>query len=124
MPDQPPRLRIRFEFEGRHTLGPGKVQLLEAVGELGSISAAARATGMSYRHAWELLDDVNRCFAGRVLETEAGGRSGGGAQLTDFGRELIRRYRAMQAKAGDALAADLASLDALRSSPETDGASS
>ena len=101
------RLRIRIEFEGNHTLGPGKVQLLEAVAEHGSISAAARSMSMSYRHAWELLDDVNRCFREPAIETETGGRSGGGARLTDFGRSLISRYRTMQAKAGEALAKDL-----------------
>jgi molybdate transport system regulatory protein len=105
------RLRIRIEFEGNHTLGPGKVQLLEAVGELGSISAAARSMSMSYRHAWELLDDVNRCFREPVIETETGGKAGGGARLTDFGRGLIDRYRSMQARADIALADDL---DALR----------
>lgn len=106
-----PRLRIRIEFEGNHTLGPGKVQLLEAVGEHGSISAAARSMSMSYRHAWEMLDDVNQCFSGRVLETEAGGRSGGGARLTEFGRGIVERYRAMQRMADEALQADLAALE-------------
>lgn len=102
-----PRLRIRIEFEGQHSLGPGKVQLLEAVGEHGSISAAARSMRMSYRHAWEMLDDLNRCFRQPVIETETGGRAGGGARLTDFGRELIDRYREMQAKACSALQSDL-----------------
>ncbi len=104
------RLRIRIEFEGRHTLGPGKVQLLEAVGEHGSITAAARSMGMGYRHAWEMLDDINQCFRDPVIETETGGRAGGGARLTEFGRELIARYRAMQARAEAALAPDLEAL--------------
>ncbi len=109
-----PRLRIRIEFEGKHTLGPGKIQLLEAVGEHGSISAAARSMSMSYRHAWEMLDDVNQCFAGRVLETEAGGRSGGGARLTDFGREIVTRFREIQETAADALRDDLIALGRAR----------
>jgi molybdate transport system regulatory protein len=109
-----PRLRIRIEFEGDHSLGPGKIQLLEAVGEYGSISAAARSMSMSYRHAWEMLDDVNRCFRRPVIETETGGRAGGGAKLTDFGREVIDRYRSMQAKAGSALEADLEVLERAR----------
>ena len=106
-----PKLRIRIEFEGHHSLGPGKIQLLEAVGELGSISAAARSMEMSYRHAWEMLDDVNRCFREPIIETEAGGRAGGGARLTARGRELIDRYRSMQEKATAALEGDLEALD-------------
>ena len=109
-----PKLRLRIEFEGKHTLGPGKIQLLEAVGEHGSISAAARSMSMSYRHAWEMLDDVNRCFDGRVIETEAGGKAGGGARLTELGRELIARYRALREKASLALDQDLQALERLR----------
>jgi len=105
-----PRLRIRIEFEGPHSLGPGKVQLLEAVEAHGSISAAARSMQMSYRHAWEMLDDLNQCFRQPVIETETGGRTGGGARVTDFGRGLIRRYRDMQEKARSALEADLDAL--------------
>jgi len=109
-----PRLRLRIEFDGAHTLGPGKIQLLEAMQENGSISAAARAMGMSYRHAWEMLDDVNRCFGGRVFETEAGGRAGGGARVTDFGRELVAKYHALREKADEALEADLLELERAR----------
>jgi molybdate transport system regulatory protein len=105
------RLRIRIQFHGDHTLGPGKIQLLEAVAAHGSISAAARSMKMAYRHAWEMLDDMNQCFREPVIETETGGRSGGGAQITGFGRELIERFRAMQARANAALAEDLEALD-------------
>jgi len=104
-------LRVRVTFEGDHSLGPGKVQLLEAVGELGSISAAARSMGMAYRHAWELIDDLNQCFCEPVVRTETGGRRGGGAVLTDFGREIVSRFRAMERKARRSLASDLAVLD-------------
>lgn len=104
------RLRIRIHFEGEHSLGPGKVRLLEAVAERGSISAAARSMQMAYRHAWEMLDDLNRCFREPVIETAKGGRAGGGARLTSFGEELIVRFHAMQAKADAALASDLAAL--------------
>jgi molybdate transport system regulatory protein len=109
-----PKLRVRIEFEGEHSLGPGKIQLLEAVAELGSIAAAARSMSMSYRHAWEMLDDVNRCFDGRVVETEAGGRAGGGARVTEFGRDLVARYRAMQDRAAQALQDDLEALERSR----------
>ncbi len=114
MPKTGPKLRLRVEFDGEHTLGPGKVRLIELVDERGSISAAAREMGMSYRHAWELLDDVNRCFGGRVLETETGGRAGGGASVTDFGRSLVTRFHAIRDKAIDALADDLRALEDLR----------
>lgn len=107
MTETGPKLRLRVEFDGEHTLGPGKIRLIELVDQHGSISAAAREMHMSYRHAWELLDDVNRCFRGRVLETEAGGRSGGGARVTDFGRDLVARFHAMRAKAAKVLAEDL-----------------
>ncbi len=105
-----PKLRIRLEFEGRHTLGPGKIQLLEAVDECGSISAAARSMQMSYRHAWEMLDDINQCFAEPAIITEAGGKAGGGTQVTDFGRSLVARYRVIQAKAQHALEGELEAL--------------
>ncbi len=114
MPPPEPRLRLRIEFDGEHTLGPGKVQLLQAVDERGSISAAARSMGMSYRHAWEMLDDVNRCFGGRVLETETGGRAGGGARVTGFGKALIARYLDIRDKAASALEADLRDLERAR----------
>jgi len=106
-----PKLRIRIRFEGGHSLGPGKASLLEAVAEHGSISAAARAMGRAYRHAWELIDDLNQCFREPVVTTAAGGRAGGGAELTAFGAELLERFRAMEATAQRALAKDLAALD-------------
>jgi len=103
----PPKLRLRLEFAGHHTLGPGKIQLLEAVDEHGSISAAARSMQMSYRHAWEMLDDINQCFAEPAIVTETGGRAGGGASVTDFGRDLVARFRVMQDKARAAVMEDL-----------------
>jgi molybdate transport system regulatory protein len=91
-----------------HSIGPGKAALLEAIRETGSISAAARALGMAYRHAWELVDDLNACFATAVVETAAGGRRGGGARLTPFGAELLERFREMEAAAEAAIAPALA----------------
>lgn len=95
-----------------HKLGPGKIRLLEEIREHGSISAAARAMGMAYRHAWELVDDLNRCFATPVVESAVGGREGGGASLTPWGEELIRRFRAMETATDKALQRDLQDLDA------------
>jgi molybdate transport system regulatory protein len=105
------RIRIRIYFGDGHSVGPGKVQLLEAVRELGSISAAARSMGMAYRHAWELIDDMNQCFRSPVVTGTSGGRAGGGATLTPFGEEVVRRFRAMEKRARKAMARDVEALD-------------
>lgn len=104
------RVRLHIHLDGDHTLGPGKIQLLEGVREHGSISAAARAMEMAYRHAWELIDDLNQGLGRAVVETASGGRAGGGARLTPFGEEVVRRFRAMEAKAESAIATDLRAL--------------
>jgi molybdate transport system regulatory protein len=67
---------------------------------------------MAYRHAWELIDDMNQCFRQPVVETASGGRSGGGARLTPFGEELIERFHSMEAAVRSTIATDLAALDA------------
>ena len=91
-------------------IGPGKVALLEAIEREGSISAAGRALGMSYRRAWLLVDEVNRVLGAQAVAAATGGRGGGGASLTDAGRDLVRDYRAME-RAAHAAAARL--LDSL-----------
>jgi molybdate transport system regulatory protein len=88
---------LRVDLPNGFRLGPGKVALLEAVERTGSISAAGRATGMSYRRAWLLLDDLNRAFQTPVTTAAAGGVRGGGATVTDFGRALVAAYRALEA---------------------------
>lgn len=85
-----------FLGDAGHKLGPGKIHLLEALAERGSISAAAREMGMAYRHAWEMVDELNRCFTTPVVEVVAGGRAGGGASLTRWGREVVDRFRQME----------------------------
>ena len=105
------RVRLHIHLDGDHSLGPGKVELLEGVREHGSISAAARAMQMAYRHAWELIDDLNQGFGRPVVETASGGRAGGGARLTGFGEELVRRFRSMEASTERAIARDLRALD-------------
>ncbi len=92
-------------------LGPGKVALLEAIDAAGSISAAARTMGMSYRRAWLLLDEMHEMFSSPVAETAHGGARGGGATLTPFGRELIARYRAMEAAVRQVTQGDVAFLE-------------
>ena len=106
------RLRLHVHLGDEHSLGPGKVQLLETVRELGSITAAARSMGMAYRHAWDLIADLERCFRRPVVETASGGRAGGGARLTPFGAEVIRRFRAMERAANAGMAKELRALEA------------
>ena len=107
------RLTIRIDLAARGAaIGPGKIKLLELVGESGSISAAGRAMGMSYRRAWLLVDALNRSFRGPVVTTKPGGARGGGATLTGLGHDVIARYRAIERSAAKASAAELAALDA------------
>jgi molybdate transport system regulatory protein len=93
------RPRIRVLLGEATALGPGKVDLLEAIGRTGSISAAARELGMSYRRAWLLVDAINNAFPEPLVDTATGGRGGGGATVTAFGNEVQRRYREIEAKA-------------------------
>jgi molybdate transport system regulatory protein len=118
------RVRLRIYLgEDEHKLGPGKVQLLEAIREHGSISAAARSMGMAYRHAWELVDDLNRCFQSPAVAASTGGRAGGGAEITPLGEELIRRFHAMEKATRRAIGRDLEALDAkLAAGPRNTGA--
>ena len=90
------RLTLRIDFGARRSIGPGKIRLLEAIGATGSIAKAGRSLGMSYRRAWLLIDDMNRCFRHAVINAKPGGSQGGGAVLTKFGSELIRDYRAIE----------------------------
>lgn len=93
------RLTVRIDLGSGAAIGPGKIRLLEAIGKTGSISQAGRSLGMSYRRAWLLIDDLNRCFRAPVVATRPGGAKGGGAALTPFGRKLIEKYRAIEAQA-------------------------
>jgi molybdate transport system regulatory protein len=86
-------IRFRIDFASGGSVGPGKIDLLAAIEAEGSLSAAARQVGMSYRRAWLLLDSLNATFAVPVTSASVGGRGGGGVTLTPFGRELIRHYR-------------------------------
>jgi molybdate transport system regulatory protein len=105
------RLTLRIDFDEERALGPGKVRLLELVGETGSISAAGRAMGMSYRRAWLLVDALNGTFRDPVVATRGGGPGGGGANLTPSGTALVARYRAIEQAARAAVEAELRALD-------------
>ncbi|WP_404382700.1 winged helix-turn-helix domain-containing protein [Caenispirillum salinarum] len=101
------RMRLRFKRGAQLVLGPGRMDLLALIDELGSISAAARRMGMSYRRAWLLVDETNRHFAGPLVESATGGQKGGGAHLTDTGREVLALYRDMEDRASAAVEPDL-----------------
>ena len=109
-------LSIRIDFGPDLRVGPGKIALLEQIASLGSISAGGRAMDMSYRRAWELIEELNTIFGKPVVESRSGGKKGGGATLTPLGLSLIARYRAMELAAAaatepqlKALAAEIAS---------------
>lgn len=93
------KLTLRIEFGPEKAIGPGKIRLLELIDRHRSIAAGGRAMNMSYRRAWLLVDSLNRCFANRVVEAQHGGRSGGGAVLTKFGRTLVAHYRGIELEA-------------------------
>ena len=100
-------LTLRVLGKRAPAMGPGKAELVERIAETGSISAAARAMGMSYRRAWQLVEALNRDYRERVIDTATGGKRGGGAQVTRFGREIVAHFRAMEEKASAAIAGDL-----------------
>jgi molybdate transport system regulatory protein len=108
------KLTLRVDFDPDVAVGPGKIELLELVDSLGSIAAAGRAMGMSYRRAWELIDSINRCFREPVVSKQLGGPAGGGARLTPFGRLVVKHYRAIERKATRAVAMHLNALQAAR----------
>jgi molybdate transport system regulatory protein len=107
------KLSLRLDFAPGGRLGPGKVALLEAIAETGSISAAGRAMTMSYRRAWLLIDDLNHMFKIPLVEAQPGGAKGGGAELTPLGREVVAHYRAVESKALKAGALHVEALRAL-----------
>ena len=103
-------LSIRIDFGPERRVGPGKIALLEQIAALGSISAGGRALNMSYRRAWELIEELNSIFGKPVVESRSGGKKGGGATLTPLGLSLISRYRAMERAAAAATEPHLAAL--------------
>jgi molybdate transport system regulatory protein len=105
------RLTVRVDFGSDRALGPGKIRLLEAIRNTGSISQAGRSLDMSYRRAWLLVDDMNRCFREPVVTTQPGGAHGGGAALTPFGLELIEKYRSIESQATAATKLQLSALE-------------
>ncbi|MGA2082040.1 MAG: LysR family transcriptional regulator [Holophaga sp.] len=96
-------VRIGVPLGDCYAMGPGKADLLDAIQETGSISAAGRKLGMSYRRAWLLVDEMNQCFRAPLVEAHLGGVGGGGAKVTNLGLEAVRRYRELQEQAWTAV---------------------
>lgn len=89
-------VRFRLDFGRRSSVGPGKIHLLEAIRDAGSLSQGARSIGMSYRRAWLLVESLNQSFREPVTVASTGGKAGGGMQVTDFGDALITTYRKLE----------------------------
>ncbi len=104
------RLTIRLDLASGTRIGPGKIALLEAIGRSGSISAAGRELRMSYRRAWDLVEELNRGLGAAVVTTATGGAGGGGAMLTPLGHALIAEYRAIER---ESLATAMPRIDAI-----------
>jgi molybdate transport system regulatory protein len=106
------RLTLRIDFGGDRAIGPGKIRLLELIARHGSISAAGREMGMSYRRAWLLVDSLNHYFCEPVVAAQVGGAHGGGASLTRFGQAVVQHYRAIEKAAETAGASHVGALTA------------
>jgi molybdate transport system regulatory protein len=105
-----PSLSVRIDLDREGRIGPGKIELLENIHRCGSISAAGRAMDMSYKRAWDLVDEINRICRQIAVEPQTGGKNGGGAVLTRFGRSLVARYRKIERDAAIAVRKELQAL--------------
>ena len=105
-----PSLSVRIDLQPEGRIGPGKIQLLENIHTCGSISAAGRAMDMSYKRAWDLVDEINRICRQAAVEPQTGGKNGGGAVLTPFGISLVKRYRKIERDAATAVRKELQAL--------------
>ena len=105
-----PSLSLRIDLDSEDRIGPGKIALLENIQKFGSISAAGRAMDMSYKRAWDLVDEINRICRQAVVDRQTGGKNGGGAALTPFGLSLVARYRKIERDAASAVHKELVAL--------------
>lgn len=92
------KLKLQLTCGDGFAMGPGKADVLEAIDREGSISAAGRALGMSYRRVWLLVDEMNRCFSATLVETHSGGSADRGARLSDVGRTVLIAYRDLETR--------------------------
>jgi molybdate transport system regulatory protein len=102
--------RLRIVLEPDIAIGPGKADILQGIKDTGSIAAAGRRMGMSYKRAWYLVESMNKCFAAPLVAASKGGRSGGGARLTELGETVLSCYRQMEALAGAAIEPEMKKL--------------
>ena len=101
-------LHLRVVLDGAVAMGPGKVELLEGIAETGSIAAAGRRMGMSYKRAWLLVEEMNAMFTGPLVDAAKGGAGVGGATVTSLGQRMLSAYRDLEAAAAKAGARELA----------------
>jgi len=113
------RITLRIDLEGHGSIGPGKIRLLELIGERGSIQKAAGAMGMSYAHAWKLVQDTSATFGSPLVDASIGGAKGGGTTLTALGRKIVALYRRAEQRAAKAAQSEI---DLLRKSARGQGA--
>ncbi len=106
-------LHIRVVLPDGVVIGPGRADLLEAIRMHGSISAAGRALGMSYKRAWELVSAMNSAFREPIVQASAGGEAGGGANVTAVGEAVLDAYRRLESKAAKSAAGEVAILESL-----------
>ena len=113
---KPPKttFHLRIRLDGETAIGPGKADLLEGISETGSIAAAGRRMKMSYKRAWMLVESMNACFS---VKTARGGKTRGGAKLTETGETVLATYRRMTASTASAIASDVDALRAILASP-------
>ena len=107
------RLHLRIQFGDAAMLGPGKADLLERIRETGSIAAAGRSMGMSYKRAWMLVEEMNAAFRDPLVASTRGGAQGGGARLTEAGEEVLAQYRKLEEIMADAGADRIAALQSM-----------
>lgn len=108
--NQTPGARLRIVFAPDIAIGPGRADLLQGIKDTGSIAAAARRMGMSYKRAWTLVESLNGCFAAPLVQASKGGRRGGNTQLTDLGDIVLSAYRRMEALTDAAIGPEMKKL--------------
>ncbi len=113
-----PGARLRIVLEPDIAIGPGKADILEGIRETGSIAAAGRRLGMSYKRAWLLVETMNRCFREPLVATSRGGRARGGARLTPTGERVLESYRRMERATAKAIDGEMTELRRLLADPE------
>lgn len=111
------RFRMRITHGDNVAIGPGKIRLLEAIAETGSLTAAAKSIDMSYRRAWVLVNELNKSLKKPAVDSAKGGEHGGGSQVTAAGQQLIERYRAIETIAAATCRAEIQAITRMLAAP-------